>query len=472
MLAVVAISAVIALAIWGAVSAVRTSDEPRSRHQGRRAVAQPRWPATAAEEAGLAAMVALFVAGIGAAAFGIARAVSYGRHASKRERELERLERAALTDNLTGMRNHRAFHEDLAREIERRNRTGANFAIAMIDLNGLKKINDTHGHQAGDARIRAAAECLEESVRGSDTGYRTGGDEFMVLLPDARAWGALTFAHRLHATAAAANVSVAVGITESTRTESRDTLIRQADLALYEAKRSKLKTIVYNPGLDPHPAKSDRDELVRHQKTLATALARAVDAKDAGTRNHCETVAALCALIARELGLPPEHIERVRLAGLLHDVGKIGIADAILQKPAKLLREERAIMSTHTTIGHNIVSAADLEEEADWVLHHHERWDGLGYPDGLAGEAIPLESRIILTADAFEAITSDRPYRAGRSQEEALQELTENAGSQFDPRCVAALCAVFGHGSGLPLDELNARRLLRVDHPAPARARA
>ncbi len=422
-----------------------------------------RWPETNRERAGLVAMMLVFAVGLAVTLFLLLRLAGYRGRQGWHERRFEQLQEVALTDSLTALRNHRAFQEDLNREIERRNRTGSVFSIVMIDLNGLKQLNDTYGHQVGDEKIKALGGALRASVRGTDCPYRVGGDEFMVLLPDARAWAALTFAHRLHAEAGRAGVAITVGITESTRTEGRDSLIGQADVALYEAKRSKLKTVVYNPGLDPKPQPQNREQHLHHQRVLATALARAVDAKDAGTRNHCETVAAISAMVAHKLGLDSDRIERIRLAGLLHDVGKIGIADAILQKPEKLLREERAIMSTHTQIGQNIVSAADLEEEANWVLHHHERWDGAGYPDGLAGEEIPLESRIILVADAFEAMTADRPYRAGRPPEAALEELIEHAGTQFDPVCVAALCAVFDHEPQLDVTALSRATMLPPD---------
>jgi len=180
----------------------------------------------------------------------------------------------------------------------------------------------------------------------------------------------------------------------------------------------------------------------RHLSTLATALARAVDAKDSYTRSHCETVAELCVLIAGELGLDTDRVARIRIAGLLHDVGKIGISDAILQKPAALTAEEAAIMRTHPDLGAHIVSAAELYEEAGWILHHHERLDGRGYPDGLTGGDVPLESRIIMVADAFEAMTSDRPYRPRRPVDEALAELERHSGTQFDPECIAALCRI------------------------------
>jgi HD-GYP domain-containing protein (c-di-GMP phosphodiesterase class II) len=174
-------------------------------------------------------------------------------------------------------------------------------------------------------------------------------------------------------------------------------------------------------------------------------------------------------MIGQQLGLAPDKLRQLRLAGLLHDVGKIGISDSILQKPGPLSDEEWTIMRTHARVGHSIVSATELEEEARWVLHHHERFDGSGYPKGAVADEIPLESRIIFVADAFEAMTGNRPYRSGRSPEEALEELARNAGTQFDPHCVAALCEVFDFVPSSPLDvdlhepdEVGARRSARA----------
>jgi putative nucleotidyltransferase with HDIG domain len=232
--------------------------------------------------------------------------------------------------------------------------------------------------------------------------------------------------------------SATAGIADAAHSCSKDELIRRADLALIEAKRSHRSALVFTADLDaPASARQRLDH--RHATTLATALARAVDAKDAYTHSHCETVAELCALMAEHLGLPQTRVAQVRVAGLLHDVGKIGIADRILQKPGPLSPEEVRVMQTHPTLGCHIVSAAELYEEAGWILHHHERLDGGGYPDRLDGPAIPLESRIIMVADAFEAITADRPYRDRRSVPEALGELRRHAGTQFDVRCLEAL---------------------------------
>ncbi len=376
--------------------------------------------------------------------------VAYRRRAeSATKTELRRLEHAALTDNLTGLRNHRAFQEDVSRELKRRERHETPLSLAMIDLDGLKSVNDTQGHQAGDEHLKIVALYLRETARGSDAAYRLGGDEFAVVLANETAWGAFRFAQRLQEALSAGTatepVKVTVGVAEAEGSMDKDTLSRHADLALIEAKRTGHASLIYSPGIEPDLHERDASAHQHHLKTLATALARAVDAKDAYTRSHCETVSELCSLIGGELGLDEERIAKLRLAGLLHDVGKIGITDAILQKPSKLTETEFEVMKTHSTLGHRIVSGTDLDEEADWILHHHERPDGRGYPHGLEGDEVPLESRIILVADAFEAITSDRVYRKGRPESEALVELERHTGSQFDPDCVAALKRALGH---------------------------
>jgi diguanylate cyclase (GGDEF)-like protein len=402
-----------------------------------------RWPAQPIEKLALAAITLLLALGLATCGVVLVRLIGYRRRLARaRNEELVRLREAALTDSLTGLGNHRSFHEDLRREIARRTRSGSCFSLVMLDLNGLKQVNDRLGHQAGDDRIRAVGDCLRATMRATDAAYRTGGDEFMVLLPDERAWGALEFARRLQEEALRhrADPAVTCGIAESVAFETADTLLRRADLALYDAKRSGRQIVLYADGLAPKPElRPDQAATRREHRLLATALARAVDAKDAGTRNHCETVSELCVLIGQALGLDADRIERLRLAGLLHDVGKIGVSDGILRKPGRLNADEAAEMSGHVRIGHAIVASAELEEEARWVRHHHEHFDGSGYPDGLRGEEIPPESRIILVADAFEAMTSDRPYRRARPVHEALAELECLAGTQFDPVCVDAL---------------------------------
>ena len=372
------------------------------------------------------------------------------------ETDLARLEVAASTDNLTGLGNHRSFHHDLSIEVQRRANTGSVFALMAIDLDGLKQINDTNGHQAGDRYIEKVTASVRKAVGDDGTMYRTGGDEFMVLLPGRRNWDGLALAHRIdQATRAVMNRRVlSIGLTESTGTEARHLIIHQADLALYEAKRTKLTAVSYHPGLTSAPDAIVVDSPSHHHKTLAAALARAVDAKDVGTRSHSETVAELCVGIGRRLGIDGDALERLRLAGLLHDVGKIGVADAILQKPAALAANEQDEMREHVSIGHGILLSAEMNVEAEWILHHHERFDGTGYPTGLRAAEIPLQSRIIAVADAFEAMTGTRPYRVCITTTQALAELAEHTGTQFDGRCVHALVEVVDHAAAATATEI------------------
>jgi diguanylate cyclase (GGDEF)-like protein len=355
---------------------------------------------------------------------------------------------ASLTDSLTGLRNHRAFHEDLTEAVQESYLHGEALTLVMLDLVGLKQTNDTLGHQAGDQRLQSFATKLAGLIRRGDDAYRIGGDEFAVILKRTGAWAGFNFAERAQVQMSGGYAKTApalsAGIAELAPGHRKDALVRQADMALIEAKRSARKAVVFSPALEREPGPGEVQEHRLHTKTLATSLARAVDAKDSYTRSHCETVAEGCVLIAERLGLEPERVADMRLAGLLHDVGKIGIPDSILQKPGRLTEDEFKVMKTHSTLGRDIVSAAGLERQADWILHHHERVDGNGYPAGLAGDEIPLESRIILVADAFEAMTSDRPYRLGRPVPDAVEELRANAGTQFDPDCVAALEEALG----------------------------
>jgi diguanylate cyclase (GGDEF)-like protein/putative nucleotidyltransferase with HDIG domain len=384
--------------------------------------------------------------------------------------ELARLMTEARTDNLTGLSNHRAFHDDLAVEIDRRNKTGAVFSLMAIDLDGLKAVNDTLGHQAGDAHIVRLARALRDQTASTGTVYRTGGDEFMILLPDRRNWHAINLAHRIHSVTAAADGTraLSIGVTETQGTEHRQALVRQADLALYEAKRAKLAVVPYRPGLDPGGHKRLGDGVSPQQRELAAALARTVDARDHGTSNHSEMVAELAVAIAEHHGIEGGHLERLRVAALLHDVGKIAVPDAILHKPSPLATNEQALMRDHVAVGHDILVAAGFVAEATWVLHHHEHLDGTGYPEGLGGAEIPLESRIISVADAYEAMTGARPYREALTTERALAELREGAGTQFDASCVRAVAEVVERWR-VPLEVVHStpRPSLAAGRPEP-----
>jgi diguanylate cyclase (GGDEF)-like protein len=374
------------------------------------------------------------------------------------DREIERLRRVALTDPLTGLGNHRAFHEDVGAALLRADAAGTPLAIAMIDADDLKQVNDLQGHQAGDERLVATARALTDSQHESEHAYRVGGDEFVWILPAIGAWGAAGRVQVMQGALAAASggtATVTVGVGERGGTSDKEELIRRADRALIEAKRAHRPLMLYGADIEPRtdgPAAGDD----HHAKTLATALAMAVDAKDSYTRSHCGIVSELAARTGAELGLDPARVAQLRLAGLLHDVGKIGIPDAVLQKPGKLTPAEYELIKTHSALGREIVLAAELEAEAEWVLRHHERPDGRGYPDGLANDSIPLEAKILAVADTFEAITSDRPYQVARSIDIAFDELERNAGTQFDPECVAALRRAVGQPTGAPAPSAGA----------------
>jgi HD-GYP domain-containing protein (c-di-GMP phosphodiesterase class II) len=227
----------------------------------------------------------------------------------------------------------------------------------------------------------------------------------------------------------------------------RDSLIRLADGALYWAKEHGKNQV--------RLARADVAELSEFRRVAsgvdrvarfraAASLARAVDSRDAYTGSHSERVASFAAQIAEQLGLPADQIELTRLAGSLHDLGKLAIPEEILRKPAALSDAERLVLERHPQIGYRMLESLGVDPIADWVLHHHERWDGVGYPDGLAGEGIPMGARIIFVADAFDAMTSDRLYRAALTYEEAVAEVERCAGTQFDPEVVHAFLARIG----------------------------
>jgi diguanylate cyclase (GGDEF)-like protein len=384
--------------------------------------------------------IAFVLAGI--ALYVLARAGRRSQRAEADARaEVKVLEHAARTDSLTGLRNHRAFEQDLAAAIGRAGRDNSPLSLVSLDVKGLKKVNDSMGHQVGDRLLRQVAEALSQSAEPPFAAYRVGGDEFAALMPGVGAWAGFSAGERIRADLRAAGdeADVAVGVAEARPLEGAFDLVRHADLALINAKRTNRQVIVYSAELEGtiegEPLPADEHQL----RVLSTALARAVDAKDSYTRSHSETVSNLCVMIGGELGLSPDRLAKLRIAGLLHDVGKIGTPDAILNKPSSLTDAEYETIKEHPVLGEGMIAAADLDEEARWVRHHHERPDGQGYPDGLRGDEIPIEARVIGVADAFEAMISDRPYRLGRSESEALDELERYSGSQFDPDCVAAL---------------------------------
>jgi diguanylate cyclase (GGDEF)-like protein/putative nucleotidyltransferase with HDIG domain len=348
--------------------------------------------------------------------------------------KLAHLEKVATTDPLTGLRNRRTFDDDLARALAR-----GRVCLVMLDLDGLKQTNERLGHAVGDERIRAVSAALR-AADSSALGYRLGGDEFAAILADAGVDAGHRFAHRVQDAMRVQHggdePSVAVGVAVGELRTPTSDLMRRADTALLAAKRMTSQIRVHSPELDITTLEPTGG---RRQDDLAAALAAAVDAKDGGGYDHSRTVADLSASIAEMVGLSLEQVERVRMAGLLHDVGYLDVADEIFAKDEQPTDEEWDELASHAERGARILSRCGFGEIADWVRHHHERMDGGGYPDGLAGEAIPIEARVLHVADAYEAMTRGHSYQVRMTADAALAELEKLAGSQFDPQCVAAL---------------------------------
>jgi diguanylate cyclase (GGDEF)-like protein/putative nucleotidyltransferase with HDIG domain len=364
--------------------------------------------------------------------------------------------RLALTDPLTGLGNHRAFYDRLQRELATTEVEHVPLTLCLLDIDDFKRrVNDRFGHPAGDRVLAQVASRLAQHGES----FRLGGDEFALLLPghneDAAIAVASAIVERIEALRVddVGSVTVSAGVaTFPSQASAPDELVRVADSALYWAKEhGKNRVRLYRPDVvelaELKRLAAGPDRAARYR--AAASLAQAVDARDTYTGSHSERVADLAARIAERLGCDGEHVELTRLAGSLHDLGKLAIPEEILRKPGPLTDAERLVLERHPQIGFRMLDSLGVDPVAEWVLHHHERWDGAGYPDGLAGDEIPLGARIILVADAFDAMTSDRVYRPRRSVGDALVELERCAGTQFDPSVVAALGEEIG--ADLPL---------------------
>jgi len=353
--------------------------------------------------------------------------------------------RLALTDPLTGLGNHRHFHERLERELRHAQEKSLPLTLCLVDVDDFKRINDRFGHPTGDRVLSQ----LAARLRQTGEAFRLGGDEFALLLPDYDENSALTAASSVVERIAAieleqlGSVTVSVGVaTSPAHAGERDELVRLADSALYWAKEyGKNRVRSYRPDVielaELKRLASGPDRAARFR--AAASLARAVDARDVYTGSHSQRVADLAARTARRLGLPDEEVELTRLAASLHDLGKLAIPEEILRKPGPLTEPERLVLERHPQIGFRMLESLGVDPVAEWVLHHHERWDGSGYPDGLPGDRIPLGARIIFVADAYDAMTSERVYRRRVLPEQAIAELRRCAGTQFDPEIVDAL---------------------------------
>jgi diguanylate cyclase (GGDEF)-like protein/putative nucleotidyltransferase with HDIG domain len=414
----------------------------------------------------------------------------------------QKAQEQAITDGLTGVKTHRFFMEALSAEWKRSTRAGRSFALVLMDLDRFKFVNDFYGHLEGDLVLQRVGHILETNCRRSDVVARYGGDEFVILMPETNMEHARQLASKLRGWVSAdpllreKNISASFGIAcYPLHGSSPQELIQVADASMYLSKHQGGNAVSTADHFDPNEAKKwKRDvleaylgvtlkrlfatgpeafeeiysRLKQFTESLATtegasaasgaaapaqgpqalpqavldtvtSLAFAIDAKDHYTQGHSQKVSAYAALIAEALGLNDLEIEEIRLGGVLHDIGKVAIPENILNKNGPLNPQEWDTMKTHVTFGAKILEPlTPVARIREMVLHHHEFFDGSGYPHALTGEQIPLGARIIAVADAYDTITSDRTYKKARSAAEALAELQRCANAQFDAKVVEA----------------------------------
>jgi len=354
------------------------------------------------------------------------------------EGELSRLEqRDPLTRSLFSLT---AFRTQLDLDVARAHRYGRPLTVALLDIDRFRHLNLQHGYGAGDAVLIAVARLIGERTRVHDLACRVSGDEFALLLPETGAAAALGAIERILVeledleAGAVRGISASVGIAALERGLRTEGLLAAARSALERARAAGGRQAAISAGAEAEGALE-----LGHGDVIA-ALASALQERDRYTGDHSESVVDLTVRVGDALAIGAEEIGRVRTAALLHDIGKVGVPDGILHKAGPLDDREWGIMRQHPVIGERILRAIPgMGAVARIVRHEHERWDGDGYPDGLAATAIPIGSRIILACDAYHAMTSDRPYRQAMAHADAIAELTANTDRQFDPDVVQAL---------------------------------
>ncbi len=412
----------------------------------------------------------------------------------------------ATHDRLTGIANRETLLTTLTTEIERAVRHYKPLSLAFIDIDRFKPVNDTYGHNAGDAVLRQIASIVADATRPSDLFGRYGGEEFMLILPETTPEEAVEMAERVRnlvaqtplviASQQYTSVTISIGVAGGRGSMLQiDSLVDQADAAMYAAKSlGRNRTYQYRHLDENAPVR--RAPISNERRTAAAAIGQW--ANDTATEalasvlapqpHHrgrpSDMIAALATGIALELGLPREEIERVRIAALLHDLGKLAVPPEILDKPTTLSNGEWQAIGEHPRIGQVILEQATaLREAVPVVLHHHERFNGTGYPHGLRGQEIPLGARIVAVADAYHAMVHKRPYKEALTHDEAIDELRRHAGTQFDPEVIETFCGLYAEGvppdgleevyrlherarGGLErLDPVTAARLLGIGDP-------
>ena len=376
-------------------------------------------------------------------------------------------QKEAQIDSQTRLYNHRYFCNQLEQFAAKGN--SMPLSLMIIDLDMFKLYNDLFGHIEGDNALKTIATFIKDIVRNKGTACRYGGGEFAVLLPYLDSEKAFALGEQIRL--AVQNeflkakdttqrfLTVSIGIcTYPVHAPTSEELLIRADVALYKAKNSgKNKTIVYGPSTNEktkrlnHASQTDPSYTAVEESPNYTAtiyaLTAAIDIKDHFTFGHSQKVAEYTQILAKEIGMDQAHIEILKEAALLHDVGKIGIPESILIKPGKLTDEECVIMKKHVEMSITMIKhLPSFNHAIPAILEHHERWDGMGYPRGISGESISLAARCLSIADAFDAIISHRPYKQSRTVEYALDEIQRNSGTQFDPQLATLFISLVKNG--------------------------
>lgn len=359
-----------------------------------------------------------------------------------------KLELLSVTDDLTGVYNHRFFKSALDNEIYRANSSKSCVGLIIIDIDNFKMCNDINGHDFGDNILKGTASIIKQAVGDNSHVCRYGGDEFAVILPGLKLEPVNQIAHRIQSLyesqkhkylndSAYKNVTLSMGFSiYPDMAANKDDLINQADMALYHSKNLGKNSIHFYQDVLLSIKKSISSDN-QHMIGVFKALLSTISAKDKYTLGHSERVSQYAVILGKALSLNLKDISMLQYAGLLHDIGKVEIPKLILSKNGVLSDDEYNLIRQHPIFSANILEPlSSMKQLIDYVIHHHERFDGSGYPHGIKGKSISLGARVLCIADSFDAMLSDRPYSKSMSMKEAFQELKRHSGSQFDPDLV------------------------------------